>query len=102
MSKSPIVELAVFKLSAGVEESTFSTAAAAINPLVSKYPGYLRRTLMKGDNGYWADTVYWKDLESAQRAAEQVMQDAEFAKFVSMIDQSSMLFLHLEPEREFN
>ncbi len=91
------IEIVMFKTKNGVNSEEFIRAAEAVNPLVADMHGYLGRQLAVDPDGNWMDTVFWTDLESAERAAEEVMKSETCQHFFGMIDQESMKFTHFIP-----
>ena len=96
MKDTAIVELVLFKLTAGSNEADFIEAAQGINTDLETMPGFIERRLLQTDD-QWADLVFWESLEHAQSAAESVMQLEEMQKFGAFIAQESMQFMHLHP-----
>jgi hypothetical protein len=93
-SAPPIAEIVSFRLLPDTDETAFLAAARATGAPVSARPGFLRRSLSRGDDGLWTDYVEWRDLASAQAAAEAVVSLPEFAAFVAAIDPSEVTMRH--------
>lgn len=95
--KNLIVEIAQFKLVAGVSEEDFlQEAEAAQKNFLEKQSGYIDRELLKGKDGQWVDILHWNSMEEAQKAAEVMMSDPATQGFMQKIDPSSVKMLHLE------
>lgn len=66
-----VIEFAPFRLAAGVDEATLLRASATLQrEFLERQPGYLRRELVRGANGDWADLVLWRDQEAADAAMQ--------------------------------
>ncbi len=63
------VEWAEFRLAAGVTEAALREASDRLQTaFLREQEGFIRRELLKGENGRWVDVVYWKDREAAEAA----------------------------------
>ncbi|CAM1357745.1 hypothetical protein [Tenacibaculum xiamenense] len=91
------VELVVFKTKPLFTKEQVIEAAEALNPIVTKFNGYLGRRLSVAEDGTWSDIVYWTDKESAEFAAKEVMKSKTCQTFFAMIDEKSMQFMHMKP-----
>jgi hypothetical protein len=97
VNKSLVVELAQFKLGAGVDEQSFLKAAEAVQEnFLKKQSGYINRELLKGEDNQWVDIVHWSSLEAAQQAAEMMLKDPSAIGFVQAIDPASVKMMHLK------
>ena len=95
--KNLIVEIAQFKLAAGVSEKDFLREAEAVQKnFLEKQSGYIDRELLKDKDGQWVDILHWNSMEEAQKAAEVMMSDPGAQGFMQKIDPSSVKMLHLE------
>ncbi len=91
-----IVEIAQFKLVAGVDEQGFLKEAEAVqSDFLEKQKGYIDRELLKGGDGQWIDIVHWRSMEEAKRAAEAIMKDPACLGFLQKIDPASVKMMHL-------
>lgn len=90
-----VVELVLFKGTEGVEPSRMTTAAAVVTPFLRAMPGFVSREFSVAADGRYADIVRWRSKEDAEAAARAVTQIAECRDFFSLIEQSSVTFLHL-------
>ena len=96
MPKNFIVEIAQFKLAAGVSNEEFLKEAEAVqNNFLEKQSGYIDRELLKSDDGLWVDVLHWNSMGEAQKAAEIMMGDPATQGFMQKIDPSSVKMLHL-------
>lgn len=91
-----IVEIAQFKLAAGVSEKDFLQEAEAVQKnFLEKQSGYIDRELLKDKDGQWVDILHWNSMEEAQKAAELMMGNPTTQGFMQKIDPSSVKMLHL-------
>jgi hypothetical protein len=61
-----VVEWAPFRLKPGIDEATLLDRSARLQEeFLSHQQGFVRRELLKGDDGGWVDLVYWTDQASA-------------------------------------
>lgn len=93
---SEAIELVVFSAKPGVKDTELKAAALSVTPILEKMPGYLSREFGASGDGQYVDIVRWKDLASAQAAAQQVMKIPECGKFFALIDESKMQFSHFQ------
>ena len=84
------VELTSFNLVDGTDEAKFiATAKEMQASFLNKQEGFIKRTLVKGENG-WTDVVYWKDPQSMQQAMQKAETSVEVVPFMQMIDFNSV------------
>ena len=101
MSNTHTLEVALFRLKNGTDEEAFLTATDATNSALKSYGGFIRREVLKSEDGHWLDLVYWSSLEEALSAAEQIMSDPSCHPFLEMLDMESVTMLHLHPVRTY-
>lgn len=71
--ESVVVEWAPFRVATGVPEATLLDASEALQrDFLAHQPGFLRRELLRGDDGQWVDLVYWANEASAKGVIEAV------------------------------
>ena len=64
-----VVEWAPFRLAAGASEAALLEASDAIQrDFLRHRPGFLRRELLRGTDGQWADLLHWADDDAASAA----------------------------------
>jgi hypothetical protein len=65
------VEWAAFTLAPGVKEDDLLNASARLqDEFLSHQKGFIRRELLRGTDGKWADLVYWESAEDANAIVE--------------------------------
>ena len=97
-----VVEWAPFRLAAGAEEAALLEASDAIQrDFLRHQPGFVRRELLRGADGQWADLVVWTDEPAAtaavRAAASSAVCNAYFHLMAggdSMDAATSVLHLH--------
>ena len=92
--ENTVLELVSFRLNDGVDPTAFLAAAADTAPILKGFGGCLGRHLSCDADGLWTDSVLWKDMDTALRAAETVVQDPGFAPFGAMIDGATVSMRH--------
>jgi hypothetical protein len=61
-----VVEWAPFRLAAGVTEDALLEASETLQrAFLAKQPGFVRRELLRGADGQWADLVQWENEAAA-------------------------------------
>ena len=102
MTASPIVEVVLFKLRSDADEDAFMRANEALMPELRAMGGFIRRELLRSDDGQWMDTVYWHSHDDAMRAAEIFPSLACAAPLMELLDAESLTMLHVAPVRMYN
>ena len=70
-----VVEWAPFRLAAGADEAALLAASATLQrEFLERQPGYVRRELLRGDDGGWVDVIVWRDDASAAAAMQAAME----------------------------
>ena len=89
-----IVEWAPFELSEGVDESVLLEASAELQrEFLSHQTGFIRRELLKKDEGQFVDIVWWKSLEDAERAMKNASESASCGKYFQLMAAAE----HIDP-----
>ena len=84
------VELTTFTLIEGVDETKFiEVAKQTQKTFLDKQEGFVKRTLVKGENG-WTDIVYWESPQSMQNALAKAESSADLIPFIRMINFKSV------------
>lgn len=92
------IEIVIFKTLPEYAKEEVINSAKAVMPVVEKLGGFLgRKMAISNDNQIWADVIFWKDMDAAQFAAQEVLKSETCGKFFATIDESSMKMLHLTP-----
>jgi len=91
---SQAIEVVIFRAIAGTTSEQLQAAALAVTPVLAALPGFISREFGASEDGQFIDVVHWKDLASAKQAAEKVMSVPVCGQFFSLIEQSSMQFMH--------
>lgn len=65
------IEWAPFEIADDVSDTNLIQASDRLQTeFVTKQPGFIRRELLKGQNGKWVDLVFWATPEDAEHAAK--------------------------------
>jgi len=91
---APVMEVVTFRLVAGVSDAEFLRHARGTEAALAAQPGFLRRSLLRDDTGFWTDLVAWRSLTDAEVAAQAMMADPAFAPFLAAIDMASVRMQH--------
>ena len=81
-----VIEWAPFHLARHATESELLEASEALQrEFLDQCPGFLRRELLRGPGGQWADLVFWTDEESAQAATKLIGDSAVCLRYFSFM-----------------
>ena len=102
MNTELTVEIVQFKLIEGVEEIEFLQDADSMMHELTSQPSFIKRALLKSDDGQWMDIVHWNSPSEAQQAAENVLSLPNCLNFFQKIDQTSIKMVHLKQVKSYN
>ncbi len=88
------IEVVIFRAKPGITSEQMKNAALAVTPELAALPGFLSREFGLSEGDQYIDIVHWRNLESAKKAAEKVMNIPICSEFFSLIDQTQMQFMH--------
>lgn len=89
-----MLEIARFKVTEGAD---VAAAARAIDPWLAGQPGFVSRALAgPDDDGTYTDVVRWLDRQSAMAAMAAAEQSPEAARFMAIVDPTSVSMSHVE------
>ncbi len=89
-----VIEVVSFAVNAGVSEAQLIAAANQINADLAKQAGFISRNLAYDKVGEWVDIIHWRNLASAESAAQHMMQNEKAGEFFALIDQNKMKMVH--------
>ncbi len=93
---STVIELVLFKAKAGVTQSSLKAAVNKTTTVLQKMDGFLSREFSVTETEeQCADILHWRDMASAQKAAQAFTSEPDCQEFISLIEPTSMTFLHL-------
>jgi hypothetical protein len=86
MAKGMYVQLAPIRLKDGVDENTLLASSDAFQAnFVSKHAGIMKRVLLKGKDGSYADLVFFDNKDAADRVAEAEQTSEECLEFFKIM-----------------
>jgi hypothetical protein len=100
VSNNPYVEVALYQLKSGIEEAQFLAVSDEATGVYRKLSGFVRRELMKSEDGKWVDLVYWQNRDLAKKAEPMIYHDPTIANVMAVLDTETMIFTHAEPVRQ--
>jgi hypothetical protein len=81
-----VVEWAPFRLNPGVsEEELLRSSERLQRDFLESQPGYLKRELIKGDDGGFVDVVWWRSLEEAHAVMKTAMESPVCATYFALM-----------------
>ena len=95
------VEVVLYRSRPDVTDQQIVEASDTLQSDLEGFPGYIRRRLMKTGDGLWVDTVDWRSLEQAEAAAAAILERPSAARFMELVEESSVQMLHPLPVRVY-
>ena len=89
-----VIEVVTFKLNPGVSDADYVAASQMTEDFVRGLPGFVARSLSKGEDGSWMDYVIWSDMTAAREAAATFPQADCTADMMRMIDPATVALRH--------
>lgn len=88
-------EIVITKFKEHVSYKEQQAAMGKLNTIVIGFSGFISRDYFYSEDlQQWVDLVQWEDLEAAQAASKQVMNNPEALSVFGLIDESNMSFSH--------
>jgi len=95
--KKIVLEIAQFRLRAGVSEKDFLKVSDQLQKdYLVKQKGYVDRELVKREDGLWSDVFHWSSMEDAKRVGENIMTADAAQNFLKMLDPDSVVVMYFE------
>ena len=86
-----IIEIARFKLAAGVDEQTSLRENEQVErEYIPKQPGFISREAARADDGEWLVIVHWQTEQDADASMNKFMGDPNSQGFVAALDSSTV------------
>lgn len=84
-----VVEWAPYRLKTGVTEAELFKAAEELQrDFLAKQPGYIRRELVKGDDGTFIDIVWWTSRRTAEEAVANAASSASCRRYFALMQEA--------------
>lgn len=84
--KNQIIEFASFRLAAGVDETVLIAASDALQEgFLKQQKGFIKRDLVQGTDGQWADVVYWDSQASVDAAMQVAMTNPVCSRYFELM-----------------
>lgn len=89
-------EIVTFKLADGVSPEDFTALMQRTEGFVRAQEGFVTRQLSQGEDGSWTDYVVWQDMATAQKVAQEFMQQDFTPEVMAAIAPDSASMRHEE------
>ena len=89
-----VIETVTFELNDNVTDQAFLTANLAVETFLEECPGFLSRRLSKGSDGTWLDYLEWRDMDSANAAAQRLPTEEKLRPFMASIKEGTAKMAH--------
>ncbi len=98
----PVIEIVRLRPAAGVTEGEFLAASDRFElDYMKKRPGFVRRSLLRGDSGDWAVLVDWATLADAEASMDAFPHDPASAPFNAVLDPGTFEMKRFSVEKVF-
>ncbi|GAB4577760.1 MAG: hypothetical protein Fur0022_04920 [Anaerolineales bacterium] len=107
MTHNAVVEWAPFTVKPDVNEAELIAASEALQDgFLSQQRGFIRRELLKGQNGQWVDLVVWESKDAADQAVKNAAESPVCFRYFQLMvnadhDDPGAGVLHFERIREY-
>ena len=95
------IEIVRFKTKPGISQQKAKEKLLMLDDCIRTFEGFIERKLSINEKGEWVDIVYWENLTSARKAAEEVMKIPKALEAFSIIDESSIQMDHFDLQHNF-
>ncbi len=95
------IEIVMYRAKPEVSDAHLTELSDGFQRELDGFPGYIRRRLLKDDDGIWIDIVDWNSMEEAMRASEQINASPLAAAFGELVEGESVKVMHLSPVRVY-
>jgi hypothetical protein len=97
-----VIEIVKLRPARGVTESQFLAASDRFEQdYMKKRQGFIRRTLLRGDEGAWAVLVDWDTAANAQASMDAFPNDPASAPFNAVLDPATFEMRRFEVAKVF-
>ena len=90
-----VIEIVIFSAAEGVTNDQMKLAAQNINPVINTMKGFISREIVQDHKGKWVDICHWENMDAANSASEAMMQNPVAGAYFSLINQTTMVMMHL-------
>lgn len=97
-----VVEIVRLQPASGISEDDFLAASDAFEQDYMRHrSGFIRRTLLRGNEGEWAVLVDWESVEDAEASMEAFPNDPASAPFNDVLDPATFDMKRYVVEKTF-
>ena len=98
-----VIEIVRLRPASGVDEEAFLAAGDRFELDYMRHrPGFIRRTLLRGDDGDWAVLVDWESIADAEASMAAFPTDAASAPFNAVLDPTTFEMKRYVVEKIFD
>jgi hypothetical protein len=107
MTHNVVIEWAPFTVKPGVDAAELIAASEALqNDFLSQQRGFIRRELLKGQNGQWVDLAVWESRDAADHAVKNAAESPVCFQYFQLMadadhDDPGAGVLHFERKRVY-
>jgi len=85
-----VLEWAPFQLKQGIDEATLLQASERLQrDFLAQQEGFLRRELIKGAEGSYADLIWWDSFAASQAAMKSAVCSTAYRNYLAMMDRTN-------------
>ncbi len=100
-AKPGAVEVVLFDVFEGYSEEQVQNAFTSLNDIIKLYPGFLRRTMAKNEEGKYIDIIYWTNMQAAKTAAAEIMKNQNAVAVFNIIKPETIQMFHFDAFNDF-
>lgn len=90
------IELVNYKIVSDADDKKVAACQEKINHFCLSQAGFLYRSISTNESGTWFDIVYWQDMSSAQKAAENFGKSGINQDMDPLIVKDSLTITHMQ------
>lgn len=96
LMKTTVVEIVHFKFQDQVHQAKAEEALKQLSKFAKEQEGFIKRTVVRHEDGSYTDLVWWESLDEAQAAAKKAETSPDCAPVFGLMDYNSIDLKHAE------
>ena len=97
----PVIEVVLFETNPEYSIEQVKEALSLLNETIKLYKGFIERITASNNEGKYIDILYWKDMECAKQAAEDIIKHPMAIQAFKVIKPESVQILRYESFNSF-
>ncbi|MRI35178.1 hypothetical protein EOPP23_19610 [Endozoicomonas sp. OPT23] len=96
LTRPGIIEYVTFPALPDIQDYEIINALEITDAVLNNIDGFIHRYCSQQDDGFWAETVFWRDREAAESGLKVFLADPRSQSLLQLIDSQNVVIRYSE------